>query len=690
MTDDPSLERDATTKDSKAKEFHRLERERGFLQLRASEAGALPVSGDSLLPEAQWYEAGEPGDGLTFDVPLGALAQARYITFDMLLAGDELAVFQLALEEETTNRRFVVNFGLLNWVQARVRLPVGAVDQNRWRFEREGAWLKPICGGDRVDPAQVSRMTLSLLRRGDKPVKWLQTKARLTSYEPDRLKEPLLPKGPLIDELGQSALRNWSEKSRSSDQVSERLRRQLKESTAASWPLSFSRWGGDKSLQFEANGFFQTHHDGTRWWFVDPEGGAFWSSGVNCVRVDTEASYGGLETALKWMPDREGAYAAAHEGRPDLPSVNYLAANFIRAFGPNTWYENWSKIALAEMKRLGFNTVANWSDWPIAKASGFPYVRTLHLRLEKTPKVYRDFPDVFHPNFSLEAEETARQLESTADDPALIGYFLMNEPTWGFAKENPAAGMLYATEACACRDALKAHLTERYRDDRTLASAWGMDITLEDVARGRWEKPLTEQAQLDLEAFSEVMVDRFFGELTKACRRVDPHHLNLGVRYYTVPPEWALKAMGHFDVFSMNCYRETVPQEALQKVTQSIDRPVLIGEWHFGALDVGLPASGIGRVKDQAARGEAMRRYIEEAAALPECVGVHYFTLYDQSALGRFDGENYNIGFLDVCNREYEEPAQAVRKSHERLYQVARGIAAPYVGNVEYLPRLFI
>ena len=32
-----------------------------------------------------------------------------------------------------------------------MRAPLEAVDQNRWRFEREAAWMKPLCGGDRVD-----------------------------------------------------------------------------------------------------------------------------------------------------------------------------------------------------------------------------------------------------------------------------------------------------------------------------------------------------------------------------------------------------------------------------------------------------------------------------------------------------------------------------------------------------------
>jgi len=71
-------------------------------------------------------------------------------------------------------------------------------------------------------------------------------------------------------------------------------------------------------------------------------------------------------------------------------------------------------------------------------------------------------------------------------------------------------------------------------------------------------------------------------------------------------------------------------------------------------------------------------------------VGAHYFTLYDQSALGRFDGENYNIGFLDVCNRPYEPLAEAARQSHERLYAVAAGELKPFDDAPEYLPKLFM
>ena len=167
------------------------------------------------------------------------------------------------------------------------------------------------------------------------------------------------------------------------------------------------------------------------------------------------------------------------------------------------------------------------------------------------------------------------------------------------------------------------------------------------------------------------MVEKFFKELTESCRRVDPNHLNLGIRYYTIPPAWAVAGMRSFDVFSMNCYENRVRSADMAKINSLLNRPLLVGEWHFGALDVGLPATGIGAVRSQADRGKAFRVYTEDAASKPWCIGVHYFTLYDQSALGRSDGEDYNIGFLDVCNKPYEPLAAAALREPRTV--VSRG-----------------
>ncbi len=652
--------------------------------------------GPAPIPGAEWYAAQAEDAALVYTFPAGFLSRTKCITTDMLLDGDTLVVFNILLDETGTGRTFRYTFAGLNQCSFRVRMPLELVNLNRWMSDREGAFLKPMSSGDRVDLAKVDRLRLVLRRKGPQPSRWCMTPLLASPAEVERMTDPVLPKGALLDEFGQSTLKSWPGKTTSAAELATRIRGQFDNASSRKWPEDFTRWGGWKARKLgEASGFFRTHNDGRRWWLVDPDGYAFWSTGPDCVRVDTEARIDGIEKALKWNPGPDGEFAAIYRSPRDLKipgsSVNFLAANMIRAFGPEKWRDKWATVTLAEMKRLRFNTVGNWSEWEYARAAGFPYVRPLSFSGRHSGMVYRDFPDVFHPEFESDVAVYAAQLKDTAGDPALIGYFLMNEPTWGFSSETPAAGMLFNTDHCATRDELARFLRRKYADDAALGSAWSdTTATFDRIKKGKWTSVLSKPALADLREFSSEMSQRYFSTLSKYCKQADPNHLNLGMRWAGAPPEWAVQGMKSFDVFSMNCYEERLPLERATRIHEMVQKPVLVGEWHFGALDVGLPASGIGHTRNQADRGTAYRNYLEDAAADPYCVGVHWFTLYDESALGRFDGENYNIGFLDICNRPYDELCQAAITSHERIHQVADGKAQPYFGKIDYLPKLFL
>jgi hypothetical protein len=641
---------------------------------------------------ATWYLALADGDGLEFLFDAGTLANIDFLSADFLLDGAHQAVFSIGLQEGEKGRRFHFRFGGLNQCSFRMRMPMSLTDQNAWMIDREGGFLKPTAGGDRVDPKRVDRMTFTLLRKGSKPVRWCMTPIHAVTGTVDKLAAPVLPKGKLIDELGQSTLHDWPGKTRSAAELMKRVRSQYDAAAESKWPENFSRWGGWKSKKLsQGTGFFRVQKDDRRWWLVDPDGYAFWSAGMDCVRDFIDARYDGLETALAWLPDPDGEYRDIYIDRDRGGKlVNYLAANMIRTFGPAAWRENWAAIALSELKRLRFNTVGNWSDWTHASKAKLPYVRPMSFRARRSGNIYRDFPDVFHSRFDEDVAEYAAVLKDTANDPAFIGYFLMNEPTWGFSTELPAAGMLYTSDDCATRDRLAAFLKERYPDEDALSKTWKLPVSFERIATGRWSVRLTDEALRDLRAFSVIMVERYFTTLSKACRAVDPNHLNLGMRWASIPPDWAAEGMKTFDVYSFNCYREQVPHDATRKIERMLKMPVMVGEFHFGALDVGLPASGIGHLRNQKDRATAYRNYVEDAAANPNCVGVHWFTLYDQSALGRFDGENYNIGFLDICNRTYDEIGAAAIAAHERMYPVADGKKPPFFEKIEHLPRLFL
>ena len=132
-----------------------------YSELLQREDSPAPIKG------AIWHRASSIDQTITYRIKPGALVGANWIYADLLLDGDETAVFQLHLHETASKLRFDLQFSLLNQCGARLRMPMSAVEQNRWSFNREGACLKLMAFGDRVNPAKVDQLTIRLLRKGD-------------------------------------------------------------------------------------------------------------------------------------------------------------------------------------------------------------------------------------------------------------------------------------------------------------------------------------------------------------------------------------------------------------------------------------------------------------------------------------------------------------------------------------------
>jgi len=113
----------------------------------------------------------------------------------------------------------------------------------------------------------------------------------------------------------------------------------------------------------------------------------------------------------------------------------------------------------------------------------------------------------------------------------------------------------------------------------------------------------------------------------------------------------------------------------VKEIAELTGKPILIGEFHFGTPGRGMAASLV-QVRDQAERGKAYRYYVENALAMPELVGTHYFQWADQPSTGRSDGENYNIGLVDVTDRPYDLVA-ALKETHARVFRLHSGELQP-------------
>ena len=100
------------------------------------------------------------------------------------------------------------------------------------------------------------------------------------------------------------------------------------------------------------------------------------------------------------------------------------------------------------------------------------------------------------------------------------------------------------------------------------------------------------------------------------------------------------------------------------------DKPLIIGEFHFGALDRGMFHTGLVPVANQAARAQAYRDYVEGALRHPQFVGTHWFQWQDEPTTGRvYDEENYQIGFVDTTDTPYRETIEASRRVGMQLYK---------------------
>ncbi len=601
-----------------------------------------------------------------------------WLTADFFNPHPTLLQIKLEFLPADEKRAGEIIFGLYPQVKARLRIPGSALRMNAWLLPREGALLKPMCGGDLVPADEVTTVRVTLLAGPEEAAGWWQTPWRVSAEVPKKLAHAESEHRYLLDALGQNATCTWPDKTADEEQMAKHLHSEIS-APDQFFPNNWTRWGGFAGTRFDATGFFRTEHDGKRWWLVDPEGAGFWSTGICCVAPLVEAAVGGLDHLLPWKPDESAEWADVRldrmHGVNAGSGINFLAANFVRTFGPGSWRREWRKLTARFLRKRRFNTIGNWSEWELGREAGLPYTRPLRdIDSLPVPKVFRDFPDVFHPGFPQACAEWAKQLEPTRDDPAFLGYFICNEPTWSIAGQTPAAGMLVHTGSAASRATFTEWLRSRYPDETALADSWEIPgMTFAAVVSGRWDHLPESPAFLeDTRDYSAQMVARLFDTLAAACRAVDPNHLNLGARFAHVPPDWMLPSLSSFDVFSFNSYSKK-PRPAGADIAENLNRPVLIGEWHFGSSDTGFPAAGLETVATQHDRGLAYRRYLEAHAAEPWCVGVHWFTLYDQSALGRFDGEPYNCGFLDVCHREQSIISEAAQASHEKMYAIASG-----------------
>lgn len=443
---------------------------------------------------------------------------------------------------------------------------------------------------------------------------------------------------PLIDEFGQYTHASWPGKAHTLDELKQAWA--AEEAALKEAPYGRCPYGGFLNTQAKRTGFFRVEQRDGRWWFVCPDGHLFYSTGLNGVGTGSGTRVQGREDLFAAQPPA-GLSGGTRSGRSLAGS--FYTWNLQRRFGENDWRPRWAGFTRQRLAAWGFNTVHNWGGRNPADPQ-VPYA--LMMRGWQTGRTIMGMPDVYAEDFARRVDEAAAsQLAPLRDDPFMLGYFIGNEPPWP-GRENQLCDAILAGPASEIQRRLKAYL-------------------------GESDTPVRRKE------FIIAAFQRYLDTINAAVRRHDTNHLNLGIRFGGSPHDDVVKSAHGFDVFSVNIYRYAPDRAVLDHIYSLVPRPILIGEFHMGVPERGL-APGLVQAMNQAERAVAYRYYVEQGAAHPALVGAHWFQWLDQPATGRNDGENYNIGFIDVTDQPYAEMVTAAKLTHARLLDVHSGRTPPF------------
>jgi hypothetical protein len=386
---------------------------------------------------------------------------------------------------------------------------------------------------------------------------------------------------------------------------------------------------------------FKVVQSGGAWWFEKPNGERFFSRGVCCV--------GQGATAADYDPTNPG-YAPYREYPTGL---------------------DWANSTITRLKSWGFTTIGGWSDNSTLDQSpkmDMPYTVMIPIGMAAGAP----WLDMWDPKIIATMDKAARDaILPVRDDPNLIGYFTDNELGWWkgaliqttLKQQAPTSGQ---------RERLVGLLGKHYH------GSW--DALLKDfVPKGAdsfdaldrggtvFLRPGGNGMVVESE-FLSLVADRYYALVKSIVRKYDFRGLILGDRYQSFYyPEVAAAAGRYVDVQSTNVNASWndggLARFYLSTLHSLSHRPIMVTEFYVAATENRSgnknDSSGFVVVPTQADRAEVFRHEMEQFLSRPYVVGADWFQYADEPKNGRGDGENYDMGLVDINDRPYDEITSA-------------------------------
>jgi hypothetical protein len=380
---------------------------------------------------------------------------------------------------------------------------------------------------------------------------------------------------------------------------------------------------------------FGIQPNGQGLWLTQPNGDRFFSLGVCCVN--------------------QGA------SRTNWNSANPEYAAW-RQYGDSN---AWAAATLGRLKAWGFTTLAGWSDFETlrhCRGMDMAIAPVLHMGATAGAPWW----DMWDPKVVERLDRVAREgILAFRGDSRVIGYYTDNETGWW----NAILFKMTLEQAASSgqRQRLIKLLRETYHNDWV---ALMQDFESAPILES-WEE-LEQHGMLYLRPggngirverqFLSILAERYYSLVHDAVRRYDPGALILGDRfpsfYY---PEVVRACAPYVDVVSCNLSAAwndgSFPRCQLETLHALSNKPIMIGEFYMVARENhsgNKNNHGVYPIVDtQKERATGFRRTLLSLVKTPYVIGADWFQYYDQPTHGRYDGENFNFGLVDINNQPY-------------------------------------
>jgi hypothetical protein len=173
-----------------------------------------------------------------------------------------------------------------------------------------------------------------------------------------------------------------------------------------------------------------------------------------------------------------------------------------------------------------------------------------------------------------------------------------------------------------------------------------------------------------VQEYTGLLADRYYSLCRSIVKKLDPDALYLGDRYISnFYPEVAKAAGRYADVVSTNLNADwndgSFARFYLPALRRATGKAILITEYYFAAAENRSgnknDSSGFPTVQTQEQRAQGFVASTLSLLHTPYVLGAHWFQYYDEPKFGRPDGENYDMGLVDVDNRPYESLVAAAK-----------------------------